>query len=326
MNAALVQSYDAPPVYTTFEAPIAAEGEQLVTVAAAGLHQIVKSVASGQHYTSTGKLPFIPGVDATGRLVGPLGSLPAGTRIYFGGARFPYGTMCEQTVIGNMMVIPLPDSLDDAFAAAVANPAMSSWVALDRGRFTPGESVLILGATGTSGQLAVQIAKARGAGHIIAAGRNPEALEKLKSLGADRTISLTQDRDAIIADYRSAIADCGIDVVLDYLWGPAAEATLAAISQRGVIKSGTRVRFVQIGNLAGENISLSAHTLRSTNLELLGSGFGSADLTAIRTAITEFFTLTTTHPFDFSYKTAPLSEVTALWNEKDQATRLVFQP
>jgi NADPH:quinone reductase-like Zn-dependent oxidoreductase len=319
MDAAVVQTYDAPPIYTTFDAPIAGEGEQLVTVAAAGLHQIVKSIAKGTHYLSTGKLPFIPGVDGVGRL-------STGTRIYFGGARFPYGTMCQQTVIGNMMVVPLPDAVDDAFAAAVANPAMSSWVALDRARFTAGESVLILGATGTSGQLAVQIAKARGARHIIAAGRNPEALEKLQSLGADRGISLAQDRDALIADYRSTIADCSVDIVLDYLWGPAAEATLAAITQRGVIKPGNRVRFVQIGNLAGENISLNAHTLRSSNLELLGSGFGSADLTAIRTAITEFFTLTTTHHFHFSYKTAPLSDVTARWNEKYQATRLVFQP
>ncbi len=319
MNAAVVQAFDAPPVYTTFDAPIAGEGEQLVTVTAAGLHQIVKSLANGTHYMSTGKLPFIPGVDGVGRLAD-------NTRIYFGGARFPYGTMCQQTVIGNTMVLPLPDAIEDAFAAGIANPAMSSWVALDRGRFTPGESVIILGATGTSGQLAVQIAKARGARHVIAAGRNPQALENLKSLGADRIISLTQDREALIADYRAAIAECGADVVLDYLWGSAAETTLAAITQRGVIKPGVRVRFVQIGNLAGENIALNAHTLRSSNLELIGSGFGSASLDAIRSAITDFFTLTTTHPFDFNYKTAPLSDVTALWNEKDQATRLVFQP
>jgi len=319
MKAALVQSFDAPPIYTDFPAPTAAEGEQLVTITAAGLHQIVKGIAAGTHYMSSGKLPFIPGVDATGRLAD-------GTRIYFGGARFPYGTMCEQTVIGNFMVIPLPDALDEAVAAGIANPGMSSWVALDRGRFSPGESVLILGATGTSGQLAVQIAKRRGAKHVVAAGRNPEALEKLKSLGADAIISLTQEKDALTAAFRAAFADYGITVVLDYLWGPPAESTLAAISQKGAIKSGARVRFVQIGNLAGPTIPLEAHTLRSTNLELLGSGFGSASMDAIRQAVIEFFTLAATNPFDFSIKKAPLSEVTALWNEKDQATRIVFLP
>ena len=78
MKAALVQSFDAPPIYTDFPAPIAAEGEQLITVTAAGLHQIVKGIAAGTHYMSSGKLPFIPGVDAAGRLAD-------GTRVYFGG-------------------------------------------------------------------------------------------------------------------------------------------------------------------------------------------------------------------------------------------------
>ena len=319
MKAALVQAFDAPPIYTDFDAPTAGEGEQLVTVTAAGLHQIVKSVANGSHYTSSGKLPFIPGVDGVGRLAD-------GTRIYFGGARFPYGTMCEQTVIGNLMVVPLPAGLEDALAAGIANPGMSSWVALDRGRFTAGESVFILGATGTSGQLAVQIAKARGARHIIAAGRNPEALEKLKSLGADTVISLQQDHDALIAACRKAFAEQGVDVILDYLWGAPAESVLAAISQKGTIKSGARIRYVQIGNLAGETIPLDAHTLRSTNLEILGSGFGSASMDAIRKAITELFSLVATNRIPFSYKTAPLADVEKLWNEKEQATRLVFQP
>jgi len=319
MKAALVQAFDAPPIYTDFDTPTAAAGEQLVTVTAAGLHQVVKSIANGSHYLSAGKLPFIPGVDGVGLLAD-------GTRIYFGGARFPYGTMCEQTVIGNLMVIPLPAGLEDALAAGIANPGMSSWVALDRGRFTAGEAVLILGATGTSGQLAVQIAKARGARHIIAAGRNPEALEKLRSLGADTIISLEQDRDTLITAFRNAFAEHGVDVILDYLWGPPAESVLTALSQKGTIKSGVRVRFVQIGNLAGETIPLEAHTLRSTNLELLGSGFGSASMDAIRKAIAEFFTLAATNRFTFSYKTAPLADVEKLWNEKEQATRLVFLP
>ena len=319
MKAALVNAYDAPPIYTDFDTPTAGEGEQLVTVAAAGLHQIVKGIANGSHYMSSGELPFIPGVDGVGRLAD-------GTRIYFGGARFPYGTMCEQTVIGKALVVPLPDGIEDALAAGIANPGMSSWVALDRGRFTAGETVFILGATGTSGQLAVQIAKARGARHIIAAGRNPEALEKLKSLGADTVISLQQDRDALIAAFRNAFAEHGVDVVLDYLWGPPAESVLAALSQKGAVKSGARVRYVQIGNLAGPTIPLEAHTLRSTNLEILGSGFGSASVDAILKAIAEFFTLAATKPFTFSYKTVPLADVEKLWNEKEQATRIVFQP
>jgi NADPH:quinone reductase-like Zn-dependent oxidoreductase len=319
MNAAVVSDYAHLPQYTSFADPVPSEGEQLVHVRAAGLHQIVRSIASGKHYMSVGRFPFIAGVDG-------VGIMPDGTRAYFGGARFPYGTLCEQTVITPVIVIPLPDALDDALAAGIANPAMSSWVALDRGSFAPGDNVLILGATGTSGQLAVQIARHRGAGRILAAGRNPQALEKLKSLGADEVISLEQDRDTLVANLRDAMARQGVDVVLDYLWGQPAEAVLAAIAQKGVIKPGRRVRYVQIGNTAGPSIAFEAHVLRSTNLEMLGSGFGSASMDAIRASIGAFFHLAATQPLDFSYKAVPLSEVTERWAEKDGTTRLVFLP
>jgi len=304
MNAALVQSFNAPPVFTTFDAPIAKEGEHLVTVKAAALHQIVKSLANGTHYGSNGELPFIPGVDGVGLLAD-------GSRVYFGGARFPYGTMCEQTVIAGQMVIPLPEGLPSELAAAIANPAMSSW---------------ILGATGTSGQLAVQIAKRRGARHIAAVGRNPEALAKLSSLGADTVISLDQSHEALTATFRNVIRDHGIDIVLDYLWGSPAEALMGAIAQKGLTHKAGRVRFVNIGSTAGPTLSVAAATLRSSGLELLGSGFGSASLDQILEAVVDFFNECAQSPFEFSLKTAPLSEVSALWNEKDQATRLVFLP
>jgi len=319
MNAAVVRAFDAPPVYTTFDDPTPQPGEKLVQVRAAGLHQIVRGIASGSHYSSTGKLPFIAGIDGTG-------VLEDSTRVYFGGARFPYGTMCEQTVIGDLMVIPLPEGIEDAFAAGVANPGMSSWVALDRARFTAGESVLILGATGTSGQLAVQIAKARGARRVVAAGRNPEALARLKTLGADAVISLTQEPDALVAAFREQFASNGVDVILDYLYGSPAESVLSAIAQKGAIKSGTRVRYVQIGSLAGQKISLPASTLRSANLEILGSGFGSASMDDIRRGITEFFSLCAAKKFEFAYKAAPLRDVEALWNTKGDGERLVFVP
>ena len=325
MNAAVVQSFDAPPTYNPFADPIPQDGETLVTVTAAALHQIVRSIANGTHYMSKGELPFIPGIDGAGRLQNAVGELPAGTRVYFGGARFPYGTLCEQTVINPAMVVPLPDAIGDTLAAGIANPAMSSWVALDRGRFTPGESVLILGATGTAGQLAIQIAKSRGARHIIAAGRNPEALAKLNALGADAVISLDQSPDSLVAAFRNEL-DAGIHIVLDYLWGSPAEALLEAIAKKGLTHASPRIRYVDIGSTAGPNITLPAATLRSSGLELLGSGFGSASMDHILRAVANFFALAAADPFQFSLKTAPLSEVSNLWSENEQATRLVFQP
>jgi NADPH2:quinone reductase len=325
MNAAVVHAFDAPPQYTTFADPIAADGEALVTVTAAALHRIVKSLANGTHYGSTGILPFIPGVDGVGRLQSPAGQLPAGTRVYFGAARPPFGTFAQQTLASASILIPLPDALDDATAAAIANPAMSSTVAILRARFLPGESVLILGATGVAGQLAVQIAKRRGASRVIAAGRNPEALAKLTTLGADAVISLDQSPEPLLTALRAQF-DLGVDIVLDYLWGPPAETVLSAIAQKGLDHAAPRIRYVQIGNSAGLTISLPAATLRSSGLELLGSGFGSASLDQIRQAIADFFTLYAQHPFDFKLRTAPLSEAASLWNTPDQGVRLVFQP
>ena len=248
MNAAVVQAFDAPPRYASFADPVAQEGEVLVTLTAAGLHPIVKVLANGTHYASTGELPFIPGVDGVGRL-------EDGTRIYFGAARSPYGTW---------MRLPLPAGLDDATAAGIANPGMSSWVALTaRAGFVAGESVLILGATGVAGQLAVQVAKRLGARRVIAAGRNPQVLEKLRHLGADAVISLDQEHEALVVAFRSEWASSGVDIVLDYLWGQPAQSLLEAISQRGLRIAASRIRFVQIGSSAGRGRTILHHNLRT---------------------------------------------------------------
>jgi NADPH:quinone reductase-like Zn-dependent oxidoreductase len=320
MHAAVVSTFNAPPRYTIFADPVATSGELLVSVTAAGLHPIVKALANGTHYGSTGELPFVPGVDGVGRL-------DDGSRVYFGISRSPFGTFSERALAANWMCIPVPDGLDDTTAAGIANPAMSSWVALTgRAKFVAGESVLILGATGVAGQLAVQIAKRLGARRVIAAGRNPQALQKLKELGADAVISLDQEHDPLVAAFRGEYAEAGVDVVLDYLWGHPAEYVLEAISQKGLRKAASRLRFVQIGNSAGPTISLAAATLRSSGLELLGSGFGSASLDQIRVAIAEFFNTAATEPFQFNVKTASLSDIESLWNHREKGIRLVFQP
>jgi NADPH:quinone reductase-like Zn-dependent oxidoreductase len=320
VNAAVVQAFDAPPRYASFADPVAQEGEVLVTLTAAGLHPIVKVLANGTHYASTGELPFIPGVDGVGRL-------EDGTRIYFGAARSPYGTFAEKALAAPWMRLPLPAGLDDATAAGIANPGMSSWVALTaRAGFVAGESVLILGATGVAGQLAVQVAKRLGARRVIAAGRNPQVLGKLRHLGADAVISLDQEHEALVVAFRSEWASSGVDIVLDYLWGQPAQSLLEAISQRGLRIAASRIRFVQIGSSAGPTIPLPAATLRSSKLELLGSGFGSASMDEIRQTLAEFFNAAARQPFEFEVKTAPLRDVEALWNVAERGTRIVFQP
>jgi NADPH:quinone reductase-like Zn-dependent oxidoreductase len=319
VNAAVVTSFSAPPKYSSFADPQPTEGELIVNVTAAGLHPIVRALANGTHYGSTGEFPFIPGVDGAGRL-------EDGTRVYFGTTRPLYGTFAEKAVTAKWICISLPDSLDEVTAAGIANPGMSSWAALKaRAKFAAGESVLILGATGIAGKLSVQIAKRLGARRIVAAGRNPQALEELKSLGADAVISLTQEHDALVSAFRTEIAENGVDVVLDYLWGASAEAVLAAIAQKGLKHASARIRFIQVGNSAAPTITLPAATLRSSGLELLGSGFGSASMEEILQAVREFFQVAAKTPFQASLKTVPLRDVEAVWNNREHA-RIVFQP
>jgi NADPH:quinone reductase-like Zn-dependent oxidoreductase len=230
-------------------------------------------------------------------------------------------------VTASWMCVPLPDKLDDVTAAAIANPGMSSWAALSaRAGFVSGEAVLILGATGTAGKLAVQVAKRLGARRIVAAGRNHHALSKLTELGASRVIPLDQERASLVAAFRQEFAEAGVDVVLDYLWGDPAECVLEAISQKGRKHASARIRFIQVGESAGRTISLPASFLRSSGLELLGSGFGGASLKQIMQSVEEFLQEAEREPFQIDIKAVPLRDVESLWSSDGQGMRLVFQP
>jgi len=283
MNAAVVHSFEAPPRYATFAEPVAVEAEVLLDLIAAGLHPVVKALASGSHYRSTAALPFIPGVDGVARL-------EDGTRVYFGMWRAPFGTLCERTVTARSMYIEVPKGLDSATAAAIANPGTSSWVALTkRAGFITGENLLVLGATGVAGQLAIQIAKHLGARRVVAAGRNRKALERVAELGADAIVPLGQERESLMSSIHNEWTNAGIDVVLDYVWGLPAEATLQAIAKSRPQRSVSRVRFVQVGDTAGQTIQLPAAILRGSAVELLGSGFGSASIDELFKAVADFF-------------------------------------
>jgi NADPH2:quinone reductase len=169
----------------------------------------------------------------------------------------------------------------------------------------------------------VQIARRLGAERIVGAGRNPKALGEL---GADSVISLEQEQDALVEAFRRALADAKIDVVLDYLWGQPAERLLEAIAQKGLSHAARRIRWVQIGNSAGRTISLAGATLRSSGLELLGSGFGSASMEQIKQAVGELFREAVKTPFKNEVKAVPLRELETYWSSPERGARLVFQP
>ncbi|MDR3739137.1 MAG: zinc-binding alcohol dehydrogenase family protein [Terracidiphilus sp.] len=314
MHAAVVVDFSKPPVYQTFSDPTPQEGEVLIKVAAAGLHPIVKALAKGAHYSAGSELPVVPGIDG-------VGTTPDGERVYFMAARRPWGAMGEFTVAVKERCVPLPEGLDTAQAAAVANPGMSAWLSLkERAGLRPGETVVILGATGVAGHLAIQSARRLGAGRIVAAGRN---VQSLAGENVDAVIGLGEEEGAV-REAMAREAAAGIDVVIDYLWGRPTELLLEALA-KGFNAAATRqTRWVEVGSSAGTTITLPGATLRSVDLRLLGSGFGSVPLEGIYAAIPQLFAMATEGALRLDVETVPLAEVEQAWTRTEKAQRLVL--
>ncbi len=223
MKAAIVREFGNPPYYGDFADPAPQPGETVVSVTATAVSTVVRGRASGAHYSAGTALPFVPGVDGVGRT-------PEGRRVYFAFPRPPFGSMAERVVISADRLVPLPEGLDDATAAAAANPGMSCWIPLTLlSPIHPGESVLVNGATGVSGRMAIQVAKHLGARKVIATGRDEAKLRTLPELGADVVLSLRQPAETFRDALRKEARDSDLGVVLDYLWGPSAETILAAL-------------------------------------------------------------------------------------------------
>ncbi|WP_263263424.1 zinc-binding alcohol dehydrogenase family protein [Pseudomonas sp. RIT-PI-S] len=317
MKAAIVHSFDHPPRYGDIDAPQAAAGEVLVQVRAAALSQLVRAQASGKHYSSGKTLPVVPGADG-------VGVLEDGTRVYFAFPRAPIGAMAETVAVHARNCVAIPQGVDDITAAAIANPGMSSWAALqERARFQPGERVLINGAAGTSGRLAIQVAKHLGAARVVATARNPAVEAELKALGADEFICLDQPAEALTATFREHLLGQGIEVVLDYLWGPPAACILDALVSHGSSEAAPRVRFVNIGSLAGASLPLTPGALRSSGLELLGSGLGSVSHEGLVRVVGQLLSAIGPAGLKVEAQAVPLSEVETAW-QGSAAERIVF--
>jgi NADPH:quinone reductase-like Zn-dependent oxidoreductase len=315
MKAAIVHQPGQTPVYGDFQTPVPSAGDTRIAVTAAAISQVVRSRATGTHYSSSEQFPFVVGIDGTGRRAD-------GSRVYFALPRAPYGSMAEQVVVPVNQCITLPDNLDDVTAAAIANPGMSSWAAYrERAKLKTGETVLVNGATGISGRLAVQIAKHLGAKKIIATGRNVDALRAVAALGADVTIPLGQDDVVLAKCFEQQFAE-GVDVVIDYLWGKSAEQLLIAGARAGT--EAVPIRFVQVGSASGSNISLPSAVLRSSAIELLGSGIGSIPLERILEAIRELLQATVAGGFQIAVSPVTLSKVAEVWGENDRTRRTVL--
>ena len=315
MKAAVVTAPGKAPIYSDFPEPAAGGAEWIVEVAASALSHVTRGRASGAHYSSAGAFPFVAGIDGVGKK-------EDGSHVYFIMPTAPFGAMAERCIVDPAHCIALPDGIDAAVAAAVAIPGMSSWAALTcRAKLVRGESVLINGATGTSGRLAVQIAKQLGAGRVIATGRNAEALEALRAVGADDTVALTGSESyleqILMAQFRQ-----GIDVVLDYLWGPSAELAMAAAAKAGA--EGVPIRFVQIGAASSSTIALPSAALRSSALMLMGSGMGSIPFAHLLQSIQQVLACVALNELNTAIEAVPLRNVAEAWAVAEPQARIVL--
>jgi NADPH:quinone reductase-like Zn-dependent oxidoreductase len=315
MKAGVVFEVGKPPVYSEFKEPIPLDGEVCITVTASALTHFTKVRASGKHYSFPAQAPFIVGIDGVGRL-------DDGRRVYFLYPRSPFGGMAQKTVVRSSQCIPIPDGIDDVTLAAIADPGMSAWVALEaRAKLALGETVLVNGATGSAGGMAVQIAKHLGARKVIATGRNQEALNALVALGADVVIPLVNESDALEAAFKEQFSQ-GVDIVLDYLWGPSAERLLAAAAKEG--KGTVPLRFIQIGTASAPTITLPGTWLRSSATQIMGSGIGSVALEDITRVISKLIEAASTAGFQIATKATPLSRIGEVWSMESVTPRIVF--
>ena len=254
MRAAVLTQHGATPACGEFDEPAPGEGQVVVEVTAAGLHHLDLHKATGTFYTGPPPLPSVVGTDGVGRL-------PDGRRVYFDVTVPPYGSMCRRTLVPEDAVLEIADGVEDVVAAALGNTGLAAWLALEwRAKLQPGETVLVLGATGALGSVALQAAKALRAGRVVAADLAGERLAETAEHGADATVELDGRDD--LAERLQRAAGGGVDVTIDALWGEPAIAAMNAANRFA--------RHVEIGNMAAPAITLPAPLIRSKSLDLLG--------------------------------------------------------
>jgi NADPH:quinone reductase-like Zn-dependent oxidoreductase len=299
MQAAVMKN-DRRPVYGRFAEPQTIDGAIIVKVLASALTGLDKAVARRVHYVKMPDGPFVLGREGVARR-------SDGRRIYFNlnAPVAPFGSMAERTLIDPRFAFAVPDGVADDVAAALGNAGLAAWLGLSwRGRMRPGETVLILGATGVSGLIAVTAAKRLGAGRVIAAGRNRDALQRAKRLGADETVVLAAATD-LVAAYRDA-AGGSVDVVMDYVCGAPAEAALDVLATYG--------RLVHIGTRAGPAMTVPGATARRSCIDIMGFGYYHAPVEMQAEAFSELCRLATSDEIALDVETRPLSDIGVAWD------------
>lgn len=319
MKAAVLHELGGVPRYEDFPDPVAGDGEVVIEVKAVAVENIDKMIAAGKHFASRqfmDKLPAVPGFDG-------VGALADGTLVGFGQPRLPYGALADKTVVAESHIVPMPDGIDPAVAVVLAS-AMTGFAIKTAAGFTPGETVLVQGATGVAGCLAVKVARLLGAGRIVATGRDDDALRDLLALGADHVINTVVPDDELVRAFTDTAGD-GYDVVLDFLWGRPTELLLKALVP-SELKHVKPTRVVQVGESANSTLTLPAESLRTSGVEIYGVGKG-LDGATMMDAYNQVVQWARDGSLTFDLELVPLSQIETAWQRTDlRGRRLVVQP
>lgn len=327
MKAVLVEAPQTAPVAADIDEPRVEPGQRIVELVGAGVHVVVRSRAAGSHYSSSGSWPVVPGVDAVARTAD-------GEVVYTGGAGDPGGTMAQRFAVPERFAIPLPADGDALAVAAGVNPAMSSWIPLgERAESlaaTDLGTVVVLGATGTAGHIAIGNAALLGARTIVAAGRNRARLDALTAPAGTHltTVQLTEHVDTDAAALAEAIGETAPSTVLDYIWGPAAEAMFAALVRLPIGDGLAETRYIEIGSMGGPTAAVPAAALRSRRITVTGSGLGSISPAAFLRLLPDLVARLAVGRIPVAYNSFPISQVEQAWSvaQSDPARRVVIVP
>ena len=290
MRAAILRAYGEAPEPGEFDEPEPQDGQVVVDVKAAAIHHLDLLKATGTFYLGPPPLPSVPGTDG-------VGTTPDGRRVYFDPTIAPYGSFAQQALADTHTLIDVPDEIDDVTAAALGNTGLGAWLALTwRANLQPGETVLVLGANGALGSVAVQAARVLNAGKVIAAARDVERVR-----GADEVVELNGDPHI----------PGPIDVTIDTLWGAPAEAAIKASSRHA--------RHVQVGQLAGTVISLSAPAIRSVSLNVCGFSVAHPPHEVKRDAYQQLARHVANGEIEIAKEAVPLDDIATAWERQKTA-------
>ena len=314
MRAAVLHGHGQPPEYGRHLAPRRAPGQALIRVTAAPVNPLDLLCASGVSYFGAPTLPYVPGTQGVG-VVEQADTIQIGQRVWFSGSAGMApgdGTMAEFFAADEGAIVALPDSVSDDLVAALGLSAIAAWMALTwRGGLQSGEHVLVLGASGTVGQVGIQVARLHGAGHVIAACRDAHGRQRASELGAHAVVDLTGDDPAGIANRLTEASAGRIDLVLDPVWGIPAEAATRALSPGG--------RLVNLGSSAGQQASLSSATLRGGELSVLGYTNNGLSPEQKAAALAEILRHAAEGRIDTDREMLPLAEIGSAWSRCGKA-------